>query len=274
MILSRKSDMKKTVQQGHVWKPVEFRPGEGRRWAIENIDIYIKKEGTSWFVCTEKQAERYETWKIAETCKKPRDCSWVRYIGDSENTIQLIPVVPDKPLILFPDVAAKLLPEKSARFAVEIPLWIRIRSISGKNDILLCEIPVREFSWRWFGDPLEGELCYSLTVPFVEEPGPREENELNAVCFITIHNNSLLQLDLQKFLLHAEYLFLFEADSRLWTDEVAYHFRGPEQSSQIGFSKRAPKEAARANLISRPRIPTARSIIKRSFDMLKSVTGS
>lgn len=266
--------MKKKVQQENVWKPIEFRQGECRRWAIENIDIYIKKQGNSWYVYTEKQAQCYEAWKIAEPCQQSHDFPWTRYIGDSENTIQLKPVVPDKPLILFPDVAAKLLPEKSARFAVEIPLWIRVRSIFGKNDTVLCEIPVREFSWRWFGDPLEGELCYSLTVPFGEEPEPSEENELNAVCFLTIRNNSSLQLDLQKFLLHAEYLFLFEANDRLWTDEVTFHFRGAEQSSQIGFSKRAPKEAAQASIISQPRIHAARSIIKRSFDMLKYVTGS
>jgi hypothetical protein len=80
-------------------------------------------------------------------------------------------------------------------------------------------------------------------------------------------------LDLQRFCLRCEYLYIFEDESRLWTDEVTYQFRGPEQSSQISFSKKPPKGRKAAVLLSHPRVPAVQSLIKHSFNILKSVTG-
>ncbi len=258
----------------HIWEPLEVREDVCYLWQFARTVLTVMKKKNTWYLGTEVPAEDEERWIIAEPCAQVPDNEWFHFFSGDERKLKLTPVVPDKPLVILLQSPGKLLPKQSITLFFEIPLWIRVTSITEKKSEILSEIPIRYFSNIWFGDPLEGELCYSVTLPLIENPRILTHAPCTAVCTVNIKNQSALQLDLQKFLLHSEYLFLFKSEHMICTDEVLYQFRGAEQSSQISFSKRPPAHMEQAELLSQPRQPHVRNLIKRSFSMLKYFTAT
>ena len=92
----------------------------------------------------------------------PEDLDWGRWvIGDTADTLQLSPAMPDRPVVVRPEMPVKIPPAREALFFVSIPIWVRINA--GSGDLLkLCEHPSLVLSNTWFGDPMSGELCYAL----------------------------------------------------------------------------------------------------------------
>jgi hypothetical protein len=257
-----------------IWEPIEMKEDVCYLWQFSRTLLTVMKNKNTWYLGTEDLPEGEKRWLFAEACAEVPDREWIKFFSGDEHRLQLTPVMPDKPLVILLESPGKLLPKQNISLYFEIPLWIRISSITEKKSELLYELPIENLSNIWFGDPLEGELCYSLTLPLIENPEMMTNSPCTAVCTVNIKNQSALQLDLQKFLLHSEYLFLFESEQAICTDEVLYQFRGAEQSSQISFSKRPPGYIKDAELLSNPREPHVRNIIKRSFSMLKYFTAT
>ncbi len=111
--------------------------------------------------CIERISEEEDTI-IAQHGEKPENLTWNRYIYKSElNIIRFVPYLPDRPVVVDPESPIRILPDNSALFFVSIPSWIRIFT-GTQEKIMLLEVPAEVLSNTWFGDPMEGELCYSL----------------------------------------------------------------------------------------------------------------
>jgi hypothetical protein len=271
LICDRIEAMKANTNQG-CWQPFVVEEDTCYTWYLKQTLLHVYKHADAWFVHMEAEPGE-ERWGMGETLESVPDLPWTRYIVGKENTLLFVPVVPDRPLILKPSTPVKLLPGKKATFYFEIPLWVKLLSKGERSQSFLFEVPLTSFSHIWFGDPAEGELCYSLDVDLITETDVLERCPYHAVATVHIRNSSALQLDLQKILLHTDYLYLFRQEEKIWTDEITYQFRGTEQSSQISFSKRPPAFMKHAPQVSGPRVPAVQSLIKRSFGILKDFTG-
>lgn len=246
-------------------------------WRFGTSSLYVQKTEEVCKILTESNPVEKPVWqfarRVAKNLEKGTEGKWESYFVGSMETIKIVPIVPDRPLVLKPVNAVKLLPGRAVTFYFGIPLWIRLVTVQGSISTTIRDVPLNTFSQIWFGDPLGGELCYSLDISLFTKFQQVDPTPCTSLCKVRIKNGSTSLLDLQKICLHTEYYTIFEKEGMLWTDELIYQFRGEEQSSQINYTRKPPKESGGAKLLTAPRVLPTQNIIKRSFGLLKDFAG-
>ncbi len=200
---------------------------------------------------------------------------WVRWPVSGETPeLGLAPVLPDRPIVVEPELSFRLVPGARARVYVRVPLWVRVAARTADQERPLTEVPTATLSDTWWGPTTEGELCYWLATTARREV-PDEVFEPNlAVCPLTLVNRSNEELPVEKIALRVVHLGLYVEEGHLWTDETRVRYRGPEVGSDIEVGGRAPEEASGAARVTEPREePPSRSFHGRTFARLRSLPG-
>lgn len=145
-----------------VWKPQKIELDRCFQVQIGPLRLWIKRAGDELLMAVENLPESKAQIQapILAPVDQEEGLRWSRWtIGESE-VIQLIPVMPDRPVVVRPEVPVKIPTDKEALFFVSIPIWVRVTA--GPEQAILCEQPSLILSNIWFGDLMSGELCYSL----------------------------------------------------------------------------------------------------------------
>jgi hypothetical protein len=203
----------------------------------------------------------------------PGDLEWRRWIvgGKTEN-IRLLPVMPDRAIVVRPEVSLEILPGQEAVFFVSVPVWVRVTP-PDSGEVTLCEEPTVVLSNIWFGDPMSGELCYSVQTRARRSIADTDARPHRAVCPVRIKNGSTSPLDFQRLCLRVQHLKTFDGDLQPWTNEVKVTYRGEQHESRVEYDHGPPTHRKVGELLSEARTPVAHSLIKRSFSTLKVFTG-
>lgn len=204
---------------------------------------------------------------------EPEGLDWGRWIvGTEKNIVQVLPIMPDRPVVVHPELPVKIPTGHEALFFVSIPIWVRVL-IGEKKPIELCEVPVLILSNTWFGDPLSGQLCYSLRSRARRQIKDSETNPSRVICPVKIRNNSPKQLDVERLCVHVEHLKTYSGDKNLWTNGVAITFRGEDQVSKIDYSRERPSFEPISGMLSEARTPIKETILKKSIGGFKLFSG-
>ncbi|UCF17103.1 MAG: hypothetical protein JSW59_06510, partial [Phycisphaerales bacterium] len=142
--------------------------------------------------------------------------------------------------------------------------WVRITAGEGE-EIELCEEPSVDLSNTWFGDPMSGELGYSLRSRARREISETRAEPHRALCPVTIRNTSPEQVKVERFCVHVAHLGVYPGESRLWTNGVQIAFRGEAEVSQVEYSEQPPGYEETGNVLSYPRTPVRTTLLKRSL---------
>ncbi len=256
------------------WHPTGVEAGKPYYWKIGSLHLWITKSGDEWLLASKQVAGDLDSKEVivARAQEKPEELLWNRFVFTEEsNIIQLIPVLQDRAIVVGSEIPVKILPGGRALFFVNIPVWVRV--YTGENrKAILTEIPTVTLSNTWFGDPMSGELCYSLRSHARRSIQNMGVYPQRAVCPIRVKNKSTNQLDFQKLCVHAEHLKVYEGKSRLWTNEVNIDFFGEDEPSEVGFSNTEPTFEEGCKLLCEERIPVDRSLLKKSVSILKYFT--
>jgi hypothetical protein len=254
------------------WEPKTLKKNQWYHWKIGPCRIWIRRsEDDEWSVAFDRTSMDQHL-VVAQREKKPEDLSLTRYIFRSAtDDIQFLPALPDRPVMVNPESPVNLLSKTKAIFFVSIPLWLRIYS-GEKDDALLCEIPTEMLSNTWFGDPMEGELCYSLKTSALRSITDFEKKPHKIYCPVYILNNTSTPFQFQKLCIHVENLRVYRANRLLLTNDVEITFIGEELPSQIVLSDGKPSISGDSVMICEERIPTSKSLLKKSFSLLKCFT--
>lgn len=186
--------------------------------------------------------------------------------------IEILPVLPDRPLVLQPEKPFHLLPGARARIYVRVPVWVQLR-IPGQRGIPLRELPALILSDTWWGNFTEGELCYWLHIGARRTAPPEIFAPDRIICPVELTNQAREDLPVEKILLRCEHLTVFRGSHSLWSDEVLVRYRGEEVGSVLEMSGKAPPEAAQATSLAPPRTPPARSLTARTFARIRGFPG-
>lgn len=198
---------------------------------------------------------------------------WQRWVvGADCSEISILPVMPDRPVVVRPDVPVKIPKDQEALFFVSIPAWIEI-SAEKKERIVLCQEPSVLRSNIWFGDTMSGELCYSLRSRARRQFTHIEPKPHRVACPVRIRNTTEYQFDVDRFCVHVEYLKIFEGTTRLWTNEVLIIHQGEDSISKIEYSRKAPKYEQTNGMISDARLSLKTTLLKKSIGTFKQLTG-
>lgn len=242
---------------------------------IGPLEIWIKRHSHDWYIAYKRESQEPGFIELTFIDPLPDESTlpWTRWVLTTKShIITFMPIMPDRAVIIKPEIPVKIPPGNSGKFYVNIPVWVKIE-IGDKNPTNIIEIPVYILSKSWFGNTSSGELCYSKTSlvrkNFEElEPGP-----CSSICSVIIKNNSKLVLNFERFWLNVANLSIFSNTQRFCTNHVEVVFRGEEQESQITISKSHSNFLKNCKLISNPRKPLDRNIIKMSYKFIKTITG-
>jgi hypothetical protein len=252
-----------------VWKPRQIEPGECLEIQVGPLQLWLRKSGDEIHIAT-KHHENAESLTEAGAFRvvselDPAGLDWGRWVcGDQCKAVLLTPVMPDRPVVVRPELPVKIPSGGTALFFVGVPIWIRITAVNGK-EFTLCEESSVDLSNIWFGDPMSGHLCYSLRSRARRDIADTQPQPHRASCPVTIRNASAEQVSVERFCVHVEHLGIYAGTSRLWTNGVNIAFKGEAEVSQVEYSKTAPEYEDVGEVLCRPRTPVKTALLKRSF---------
>ena len=258
-----------------MWEPISIEPKKLYESQIGELAILLQHGEPDWFLAQERKSTASRSLPLRQTRKKIDNIKavWQRWASGREELIaQLLPLLPDRPVVARPESPLKIPVAHEALFYVNVPIWIRV-AVGGNCEIVLSEFPSVILSKTWFGDTISGEPCYALKTRATRNTDVSKPTTIRATCPVQIKNDSMTELPFDRICLHVENLSLFLADDRLWTNTITVTYRGQDQLSQIGLSTEPQGIVGKPRLVSGPRVHGQKGIVKKSFHFLKMLTG-
>jgi hypothetical protein len=253
-----------------VWDPFELGQRQCAVWRFPPRHIFVERIEQEWHVLSQPGGggDGSSTISFIERTEKPYSTGWRHYLTRGDSVVQPVPVLPDRPLVVRPDRPLTILPGESSQFFLQIPVWFRL-TCTADRPVRIFEEPLFILSNTWFGDPVNGELCYSLPIRLHQGIQSLDPSPDQAVCPLFLTNDSNTDLLFEKICVHVENLSLFRSATRLWTNRINVDFRGSDQSTQIQIVSSAPGFDGAVKLVCRARTPAEGWNIKKTFSMLK-----
>ncbi len=208
-----------TIQTLDFWKSYSLTTDELRSWTIGDFVIQVRHTAHEWQFARHPPGAQNES------------VSWKRFTaGSEEPVVQPIPLMPDRSVIVRPEASIQLAPGHEAVFFVSIPLWLRL-TVGKDSSLVLCDEPLVNLSKSWFGEPVSGELCYSL------RSRARRENDddaattaCRAVSEVVMRNEADHMLEFARLCLPAKHLHVYRAADQLRGDNIAVVYKKDSQS--------------------------------------------
>jgi len=266
-----------------IWK--ERGLEEDREYAVYlgPLCLRLRRVEDEWLVAYDYNLETVSTEPDFLEKEKSDSVVWSRFVVNGHfSDIKLIPVLPDRPVVVSSENPIMIMPGSSALFFVTVPVWVRL--CTGKNGtITLTDIPSAPLSNTWFGDPLNGELAYSSRTQARRTAAEAPSLPNRVICPVRVGNSSTEPLDLQKLCIHVEHLKVYRekpgeshsedgGTNRLWTNEVLITFYGIDLMSKIDYTKELYPIKGTYELMSGERVPYDTGLLKRSVGILKYFT--
>ena len=252
-----------------LWQPHHIEQGQCLEAQAGPLDIWLRRKGDELHIAVVRRtASKYLNRSAAPRTTagdEPAGLDWSRWVcGPDCEQVLLVPVTPDRPVVVRPELPVKIPPGREALFFVGIPMWVRIMAGDAQM-VQLCEQPAVILSNIWFGDPTSGDLCYSLRTRARRDISNWQTEPHRAVCPVTISNSANTQLDVERLCVHAVHLSVFPGASRLWTNRVRITFKGKGEVSQLEYAEKPPDYEEVGDVLSKPRRSVKKTLLKRSL---------
>jgi hypothetical protein len=265
-----------------LWNPVSIDPDILYQAGFSVVTVWLKHIGDELHLATKLSSmvsneqspplplSPVDGTALERLLKELEFSRWV--VGENLTSIQFIPAMPDRPLVIRSEVALHVPPGQDALFFAGIPVWLRML-IQPPDGTSLEEIPSQTLSNTWFGEPAAGELCYSLPFEAHRTADELAVHPCTAICPITILNRAPKDLAVQRLRVPVEHFAVYRDKEQLWTNELEVHLSGDEQSSQITIGREAPRFTNNPEILCSARQPAGKTFLKQSFSFLRSLTG-
>ncbi len=107
-----------------LWKPHAIKPDETLDLSLGSLHLWIHRGTQEWHIAHETEPKSEDRCSVAIS-DAPFDPErvWTRWILDGHiESIHLKPQLPDRPLIVRPEMPMCLMPKQSVQFFVGIPI--------------------------------------------------------------------------------------------------------------------------------------------------------
>lgn len=243
------------------WGNITLTGGEIKYITIGDLHVWIKSKNDEVWIA---HGYNHELKEKPGSQRPPSDLTWGRWADKSgSEEVEILPVYPDKPLIVHSEYPLKVSPNTRIQIFSRIPIWVRISL--AKNHYQLLELPTVKLSRTWFGTPVEGELCYHATTKARRDLSSVDKKQYVVSCPILIHNKSGDELDFEHFCFRVERLSMYQHNGDLWADETEIIYHGEDLNSDVIMTGKLPQGIAKKDQISRPRKQIQKSLATRTF---------
>jgi len=239
---------------------MDLSPGQARRLEIGPLRLWIRRTEYEWRMA----------WADQEIAGEPPDDAdqgrWAATAGATQ--LRLLPVPPDRPLVVRPSTSFFIPPGVSVQIYVRVPVWLRVLT---EDEVPLTEVPTLPLSNTWFGEPDAGELAWALKTDALHAADEVPAAPHEALCRVDIHHKGQAQLELNRLFLRAAHLKLYQGEGRLWTSAVSAVYEGGDRVGSVDYLSDPPVEAGDATLLCDAREPVAGTLVRARAGLLKSL---
>jgi hypothetical protein len=261
-----------------IWKPQKIQSNQCLQGQVGPLRLWIKQVIDELHIAFERlpDPESIVETKALEPMDdlEPEGLDWGRWIvGTNSDTVQLTPLTPDRPIVVRPEMPVKIPTNEEALFFVGFPIWVRIAIVKSQQ-LNLFDIPSIVLSNIWFGDPMSGELCYSLRSRARRQVVDSEPRPHRAICPLRIRNSAPVQLDVERFCVHVGHLRIYHGSKQLWTNEIGITFKGESEASQVNYIQTPPSFEPVQKVLSEARTALKKPLLKRSLNSFNPFAGA
>ncbi|MFH1531938.1 MAG: hypothetical protein ABIK09_14525 [Pseudomonadota bacterium] len=252
------------------WDLMDVPPGQTRRVAIGPLCLWIRRMEHEWRLAwagNESPGARRDDAAAGD--EPPPHAEWSRWAAPAgETRLQLIPVLPDRGVVVRPTGSFRIPPGVKVRLFVPLPVWVRVATGSAT---VLTEVPTTHLSNTWFGEPDAGELSWAVKADprFTFEDHAPAGHE--ALCRVDIHHKGGEQIELNRLFVRVEHLRVYRAGAHLWTNGIKAVYEGGEKVGSVDYLKSAPSQAAGAVKLSDEREPVGGALVRARAGLLRSL---
>ena len=251
-----------------LWQPHQIEQDQCLEAQVGPLQLWLRRSGDEIRIASKHRKDTESLLKAVPLHpaaeRKPAGLDWSRWVCGDCDQIGLMPVTPDRPVVVRPEVPLKIPPGREALFFVGLPLWVQITA-GDTTKVQLCEVSSVTLSNIWFGDPMSGDLCYSLRTRARREISDSQAEPHRTVCPVTIRNAAVSQVDIDRFCVHVAHLSIYPGSLRLWTNGVKISFRGDSEVSQLEYAETTPNYEEVGEALSKPRVPVKKRLLQKSL---------
>lgn len=231
------------VSDPTIWGTHALSDGSSNRFSVQDLALELSsKDGEVW-------------WRAAQHGDLEEQ-PWTRWVsGIRQVEVDILPCLPDRPVVVEPEVPFHIAPRGRADVFVLIPVWARIVSTKGRD--VIAEAPLEIPVETWWGEQTAGEPAYAILTRARRVAAIDPDESQYAVCSMEFVNESEETLPVTQFAVRCPQLSLFQADSGLWTNAMRATFSADNEGSQIDILKRPPDLATGVSLVTSPRTPAS-----------------
>jgi len=232
------------------------RIGEDRVTMIRlgPLRLWLARAEEEWGVAYEhgEVLDMHDISQVPEDVA-PSTLHWTKTLfKNAPREYQLLPTVPDRPLVVKPSDPVRVPPGETGIFFCLLPVFLKVFVSQRKTETTLLTVPTRPLSDTWFGSPIAGELCYSLPIKAEQDISQLEPLPNHAVCRIAVTNRSHEVLQIGKLCYRPQYIGLYGGNAHLWASGIRIRHEGQHKGNVIHYDQSAPEDEADLLLLAKP----------------------
>ncbi len=233
------------TDSGNFWVPRTLPHGKAALWRLGPVRVWLQRDKDEWLFAV----ERGENARIRDCSMVPLDVApagleWDPIVLSPEfRDFTVMPVPPDRPVVLRGTRPILLPPKQKAVFFARAPVFLKFIAMSGDDPSKTADlktIPSMIMSDTWFGDTMDGVLCYALRVSAARDHEDLEPGPNHAVCPVMIENKGTEGLTFEKVCLHLEHADIYRGRDHMWSSEINVCESGGGAPSIVNYSHGPP----------------------------------
>ncbi len=237
-----------------------FSAGETKIIELSDRNLFIKREKEGWHILTSPESN----------IETPDFSKGEYFQSGKSNSLVIAPALPAKPLV-FKGNHLNVTPKQKLTFFLKIPITLQVYYSKNLPDNLLQEIPSKRISDTWFGEADNGEPAFALGSEYQLYFENMETTPLEAICPVSILNNSTGTLEVQRLIIRVENLSIYKNGDKNVTNVVQVEYKGQEVMSSVEYHYSKVFDGDKQEIITKPRNTAGKNLLKINFHFIKNM---
>ena len=227
---------------------------------LNNSLLFIKRKKEGWcFFTSEKFSEETPDFSKGDYF----------HTGKS-NSLIIIPALPEKPLV-FKGNMLKVSPGYKLSFFLKIPVTLQFYYSKNQPENLMKEVVSKQLSNTWFGEPDDGEPALAMENEYYFEFEEVETSQFEAICPVTITNNSAALLEVKRLIIRTENLAIYRNGDKKVTSSVNVELDGQDTISPAKYRYSKIYSGEEYNICVKPKNTNDKSLFKINKHFIKNI---
>lgn len=247
-----------------ILKKHQVLPGETKVIDIGCVQLRATRKNEGWYLVTADNCPEDDISLGLESTLNDY------FQTGKSNSLIIAPALPAKPLV-FKGTGLNVLPEQKITVFLKIPLSFQIYFSKIQPENLLKEISYKRLSDTWFGEPENGEPAFALGDEYYLELNDIEIAGFEAICPVTIQNNSSNILNVQRLIIRDENVTLYKNENLIVTSLVHVDYRGNGDAGTVGYRYSKQYNGEKQEILAKPRNTSGKSLLNLNFHFIKNI---